>query len=155
MANENLKALAKSSVLITNASDSAGKEIIVPLRLSVTKREVEINEVTSIYGKANLAYLIENTFLLDKGFYVNEKTNDWLLANRLPLPVRVTNHLQEQYNKLSLSKSAVAEHSDKVEKVLVLFSSCSVWMLHLSLSTSSCFRLCGLTGVSQLCGLFG
>ncbi len=59
-------------------------------------QNLELNEIASIYGKKNLAYLIENTFAAGKKIFVNERTGNWLQLAGLPLPELVTNYLSNE-----------------------------------------------------------
>ena len=85
-----------SIVLITDAKDIHGNEILIALHLEKEYQNLELNEISSIYGKKNLAYLIENTFAAGKSIYVNERTGNWLQLAGLPLPELVANYLSNE-----------------------------------------------------------
>lgn len=84
-------------VIVADARDKRGNDIIVAMHLGIERQRVEINEIASVYGKKNLAYLIENTVNLGKGVYANEKTGDWILRTGLQLPEQIANRLCYQY----------------------------------------------------------
>lgn len=84
-------------VVVADATDIHGNDIVVALHLDLDRRGVDVNEVASTYGKRNLAYLIENTVNLDKKIYTNDRTGDWILRTGLPLPERIASHLQDDY----------------------------------------------------------
>lgn len=85
-----------SIVLITDAKDIYGNEVLIALHLEKEYQNLELNEIASIYGKKNLAYLIENTFAAGKKIYVNERTGNWLQLAGLPLPELVANYLSNE-----------------------------------------------------------
>ena len=85
-----------SPLLIADAKDLHGNDILIALHLEKEYRQIQINEISSIYGKKNLAYLIENTFAAGKNIYVNERTGNWLQHSGLPLPERIVNHLSDE-----------------------------------------------------------
>lgn len=85
-----------SLLLIADAKDLHGNDILIALHLEKEYRQIQINEISSIYGKKNLAYLIENTFAAGKNIYVNERTGNWLQHSGLPLPERIVNHLSNE-----------------------------------------------------------
>ena len=84
-------------VVVADAHDKRGNDIIVAMHLGVERQRVEIDEIASVYGKRNLAYLIENTASLGKGIYANERTGDWILRTGLQLPEQIANRLRHQY----------------------------------------------------------
>lgn len=92
-----------SIVIITSDFDSHGNEILVALHLNQERRGLEINEVASIYGKRNLAYLIENTIRAGKCVFINKRTGDWYRRAGLPLPERVASHLSAQIEAFEAS----------------------------------------------------
>ena len=71
-----------SMVVFADAKDKDNNEILIALHLQ--KRagqkgfEVDVDEITSVYGKENLEYLIENTVAADRKIFVNQNTKDWL-----------------------------------------------------------------------------
>lgn len=85
-----------SIVLIADAKDVHGNDILIALHLEKEYQNLELNEIASIYGKKNLAYLIENTFAAGKNVYVNERTGNWLQLAGLPLPELVANYLSNE-----------------------------------------------------------
>lgn len=85
-----------SLLLIADAKDLHGNDILIALHLEKEYRQIQINEISSIYGKKNLAYLIENTFAARKNIYVNKRTGNWLQHSGLPLPERIVNHLSNE-----------------------------------------------------------
>lgn len=84
-----------SIVVVADAVDKAGNPIIVAIHLENTARGFLLNDAASVYGKRNLAYLIENTYDLNKRVYVNERTGGWIRRTGLPLPERIANRLHE------------------------------------------------------------
>lgn len=84
-------------VVVADATDIHGNDIVVALHPDLDRRGVDVNEVASTYGKRNLAYLIENTVNLDKKIYTNDRTGDWILRTGLPLPERIASRLQDDY----------------------------------------------------------
>lgn len=85
-----------SLVLIADAKDVHGNDVLIALHLEKEYRQLQINEISSIYGKRNLSYLIENTYAAGKNIYVNERTGEWLQHSGLPLPERIVNHLSKE-----------------------------------------------------------
>ncbi len=83
-------------MLIADAKDKNGNDILIILHLEKEYRQLSVNEITSIYGKRNLAYLIENTVEVSKEVFVNERTDGWLQQSRLPLPARIAKHLSDK-----------------------------------------------------------
>ena len=83
----------ESLLIIADAKDVHGNDILIALHLEKERRQIQLNEIASVYGKKNLAYLIENTFLSGKRIYVNERTGKWLQHAGLPLPERVSTYL--------------------------------------------------------------
>lgn len=83
-----------SVVLVLDARDHSGNDVLAAVHLKVSKNIAEVNEVASLYGKEQLAYMLENTVAAGKRVYVNEKTGDWVSRAGVPFPERTFNHLQ-------------------------------------------------------------
>ena len=75
-------------LIIANALDRHGYDILVAMHLEKEKRNLVINEISSVYGKRNLSFLIENTYLAGLNIYTNERTGEWLQRTGLQLPER-------------------------------------------------------------------
>ena len=82
-----------SMLLVTDAEDALGQTVLIALHAEREFRQLVVNEIASIYGKRNLAYLIENTVAAGKEVHVNERTGGWLQHTGLPLPERTADHL--------------------------------------------------------------
>lgn len=85
-------------VVVADALDAHGNDIIVAMHLGIMRQQVEIDEVASAYGKENLAYLIANTEKLGRRIFPNERTGDWILRTGLQLPEQIANRLQNHYS---------------------------------------------------------
>ena len=94
-------------VILTNETDLNDCEIIIPVHYDKSHSAVEINEVTSVYGKRNLESLLTRTFEKNLTFYVTDNTKEWLATTRLQLPVELTT--------LLLDKSSVRESESQEE----------------------------------------
>jgi hypothetical protein len=89
-----------SIIILADVLDIHSNNIIVIIRHDQQKRELVVNELTSVYGKRNLCNFLESTFDAHKNFYVNNRTGGWITGNRLQLPERVTRHLFSQCNTI-------------------------------------------------------
>jgi hypothetical protein len=109
-------------VVIADAVDKHQNDIIVAIHFNERKGSDGwlINEVASVYGKAGLAYLIENTVRLKKEIYVNRSTSDWLVRAGLRLPEDVACRLQEYCSRFSghISATAHAANEASVDPVV-------------------------------------
>ena len=85
-------------VVVADARDVHGNDIVVALHLEKEYRQLLLNEIASVYGKRDLAYLVENTVALGKRVYLNERTGGWIRRTGLQLPERIANRLHEQYS---------------------------------------------------------
>ena len=83
-----------SIVVIADTVDHEGRDILIALHLEKDYQQVRVNDIGSIYGKNNLAYLVENTINAGKEIYVNSRTGDWILRTGVPFPEQIANHLQ-------------------------------------------------------------
>ena len=88
-----------SRVVVLDAKDKYDRDILVALHLDIEKNKVQVSELSSIYGKKELGFLLENTIKLNKQIEITPKTNKWLLSNGVPFPALVTTYLQKEYNK--------------------------------------------------------
>ena len=93
-------------VVVADATDVHGNDIIVALHLDLNRQGIDINEVASAYGKRNISYLIENTVDLGKNVYANERTGDWLLHSGLPLPEQTASRLYDYCRAVSDGRQA-------------------------------------------------
>ena len=93
-------------VVVADATDVHGNDIIVALHLDLNRQGIDINEVASTYGKRNISYLIENTVDLGKNVYANERTGDWLLHSGLPLPEQTASRLYDYCRAVSDGRQA-------------------------------------------------
>lgn len=91
-------------VVVADASDRHGNDIVIAMHLEKEHRQIILNEIASVYGKRNLAYLVENTDALDKQVFLNERTGDWIRRTGLPLPERIANRLQVEYTSPATSE---------------------------------------------------
>ena len=82
-----------SVILVTSYKDKSDQDIIVAIHLNKEHNRSMINEVPSVYGKRELAYLLENTYKAGLEFYVNGNTNEWLTHAGLQLPEGLTTRL--------------------------------------------------------------
>lgn len=67
------------------------KPVIVTMNLDKTNAKIEINEISSVYDKNDFQTLLNTTVEYNKTVYTNEKTEEWLIRNRLQLPTRFAN----------------------------------------------------------------
>lgn len=82
-----------SIVVVADARDKDGLPIVIAVRIEREYEAMVVDEVTSVYGKRNLAYLVENTVNAGLGVYANDRTERWLSSMRLPLPQSIATHL--------------------------------------------------------------
>ena len=99
-----------STVLVLDAKDKDGKDIIAAVHCRVKKDIAEIDEIASVYGKEHLAFLIENTEAAGKKIFVNERTGDWVSRTGLPLPERTFNHLSKLLYDFEVAKRINVEN---------------------------------------------
>lgn len=96
----------ENALVVADATDVHGNDIIVALHLDLNRQGIDINEVASTYGKRNISYLIENTVDLGKNVYANERTGDWLLHSGLPLPEQTASRLYDYCRAVSDGRQA-------------------------------------------------
>ena len=84
-----------SKVIVLNEKDSYGDIMIAICRFDAENREIDVNQISSIYGKKNFERFIERTYEEEKSFYLNEKTERFLQIEGLQLPNEMKNSLLE------------------------------------------------------------
>lgn len=84
-----------SVVVITEAADNDGNNVIVPIRLNVNenakdphRKEYYINEIMSIHGRSNLEYVFGKTFVTPQGIKKIDK-------NKMQMLLKLTSRLQD------------------------------------------------------------
>lgn len=96
-----------SIVVVADAVDVYGNDIVIAIHLGLSYQGVEVDEVSSAYGKRSLAYLIENTYDLGKKIYPNQRTGDWILRSGLQLPEQIANRLCINYSTITTEPTGV------------------------------------------------
>lgn len=84
-----------SKVIVLNEKDSYGDIMIAICRFDAENRHIDVNQISSIYGKKNFEKFIERTYEEEKTFYLNEKTERFLQVEGLQLPNEMKNSLLE------------------------------------------------------------
>lgn len=79
--------------VIGDAKDRYGNDILIAIHLERDKRSFKLDEISSVYGKRNLARLIEMTDRAGLKFYANERTGEWIRRTGLQLPERIATRL--------------------------------------------------------------
>ncbi len=86
-------------IIILNKTNIDGSPYIVAIHQKRNSNNYCINKVSSIYEKNNIQNFINQTILKGGKIYKNEKTNSWLLFNKLQLLKENNQLLVEQLNK--------------------------------------------------------
>lgn len=111
-----------SKIIVLNEKDDYGDTMIAICRFDTTNRHVNVNQITSIYGKKNFERFLKRTYDENKNFYVNEKTEQFLQVQGLQLPNEMKNSLlQSNYNgiinKNQVLNSDLEKQCRKEEKI--------------------------------------
>lgn len=94
-----------SKVIVLNEKDSYGDIMIAICRFDIENREIDVNQISSIYGKKNFERFIERTYEEEKTFYLNEKTERFLQIEGLQLPNEMKNSLLESNYTGTINKN--------------------------------------------------
>jgi len=87
-------------VVVADSLDRDNNHILIALHIEKEKGKFVVDEVTSMYGKEEFNWMLENVATAQNTqFYVNERTGDWLARHKPSLALPVYNLLQEQCNK--------------------------------------------------------
>lgn len=107
-----------SKVVLLEEKDDDGFPMIAICREGKQiGRELVVNEITSIYEKEKLEKLIERSFAMNKHFYKNKKTEQYVRSMGLQLSEGVTYALSNAYDRQTFTKSQV--ESDREAKKIV------------------------------------
>lgn len=85
-----------SVVIVLDAEDVNEQPVLVAVHLGLRKDVVTVDEITSMYGKREIAFLVENTYEAKKRVFVNERTGEWISRTGVPFPERIQQRLQNQ-----------------------------------------------------------
>lgn len=97
-----------SVVVVLNQLDDDENHIIAICRYDKdTGGGLYINEITSVYGKERFESMIKKSYELNKQFYKNEKTEQFVKSAGLQLPLGLTTALSSKYIKPCFTKSQV------------------------------------------------
>lgn len=97
-----------SKVILLNEVDDDGFPMIAVCRENKDSGQgFVINEITSIYEKETLEKMIDKTYELNKFFYKNEKTEQYIESRGLQLSKGAMYALSSSYDKSSFCKSQV------------------------------------------------
>ncbi|MBS6799173.1 MAG: hypothetical protein KH297_04745 [Firmicutes bacterium] len=96
-----------SRVLVLDKKDINGDMMIAICKENDKIGRIEINRITSVYGKQQFKNLLERTYEAGKKFYCNEKTKRLIETVGLQLPERVDHALSIINFKGSIYKSQV------------------------------------------------
>lgn len=95
-----------SIVLISNVRDRSDNNILVAIRLNEKRKEIQVNEVKSVYGKTSLKEYLHNHMELQQLNVIDKKKAEILsrvLGLQLPTTLITSSHKQN----ISLKKSNV------------------------------------------------
>lgn len=73
-------------IIVLNKYDSDNNPYIAAIHQKNDKEMVDVNKLSSIYGKKNIQNFIEETLKSGGNVYKNKKTDNWMNFNRLQLP---------------------------------------------------------------------
>ena len=110
------RTIKNAKVVVLNQTDLNGNPIIATIHQGKTSATIEVNELTSVYDKNEFQRFINNTIQDGKNIYTNEKTEEWLLRNRLQLPTRFTNNSVAMWKKPSTLTNSNAPSSTSKTK---------------------------------------
>lgn len=114
-----------SRVVVLNKQDIDGNILIAIFKTDTTVNVLDVNQITSIYGKKNFENFINRTYEAGKNIYVNDKTKEFVDTQGLQLPNCITNSLYANNigvinisqalnnNQIKQSDNAVEKKQDK------------------------------------------
>ncbi len=87
--------------------------VILAIHLDIEKNKVSINEISSIYRRSDIEYMVKNVYELNKNLYVNKKTSDWILNNGVQFPEQIANHLRNNCITFEkINKEFILKHQE-------------------------------------------
>lgn len=106
-----------SRVIVLDKLDIKGNNMIAICRLNAENSSINVNQITSIYGKKNFETFIERTFNSGKNIYINEKTKEFVETQGFQLPNRISNSLYDnRIGILNKSQEKIRKFDDYIYK---------------------------------------
>ena len=100
-----------SRVIVLDKKDIEDNQMIAICRTDAKNIFVNVNQITSIYGKKNFEDFLNRTYEKGKNIYVNEKTIEFTSMQGLQLPNQFVNSIAiKEYN------TKILENQEKKEK---------------------------------------
>lgn len=106
-----------SKVVVLDVFNEEGNPYIAICRTNKRMSGVEVYEITSIYDKKNIAEFMTRTYMSDKRFYKNKKTEQYIKSHRFQLPREMIYALSDDYYKSSFNKSQV-DNDNSMSEIL-------------------------------------
>lgn len=120
MAFDSLKYPNDSRVVVLDLKNSKDEQMITICRInkSLNGDTLNVNEITSIYGKEKFVSLLIKTYEADITFYKNKKTELFIHAFSTYLPQDLNRTLSTSYSRQSFTKSQYEQDAKKCRKHL-------------------------------------
>lgn len=106
-----------SRVVVLDRKDSFNNQLIAICRTDALNNWIEVNQITSVYGKKNFVDFLQRTFEEDKNIYCNKKTKRFFEIERLQLPNKFKVALSCFKYKGSFKKSQAEEKMKKEKSI--------------------------------------
>ena len=106
-----------SRVVVLDKQDIDGNILIAIFKTDTTVNVLDVNKITSIYGKKNFENFINRTYEAGKNIYVNDKTKEFVDTQGLQLPNCITNSLYS--NDIGVINISQALNNNQIEELLI------------------------------------